>query len=137
MANRFGYACPACGSALAAPSQAPRTFGASPGWFNPYAAISTLGTMPGTFLTMYGGTGSPGDPEIAEMVLSSLDADPRIPFDSDIDVDVTAGHVTLRGSVPTKRIKHAAGDDAYWVPYVVDVHNELEVVGRQKRMRGQ
>lgn len=71
------------------------------------------------------------------MVMTALDADPRIPFDSDIDVDVTGGHVTLRGTVPSKVIKHAAGDDAFWIPFVVDVHNELEVVGRRQQARAQ
>ena len=58
----------------------------------------------------------PTDPEIEEMIFDAIDADPLIPFDANIDVSVDAGTVTLHGEVPSKRIKHAAGDDAWWIP---------------------
>jgi osmotically-inducible protein OsmY len=67
------------------------------------------------------------------MIYDALDADPLIPFDANIDVTVEAGTVYLRGEVPSKRIKHAAGDDAWWIPGVVDVHNEIKVTPRRPR----
>jgi len=67
------------------------------------------------------------DEQIRDMVHDSLDADPIIPYDADIGVDVHNSVVTLTGTVPNKRIKHAAGDDAWWIPPVVDVENDLEV----------
>lgn len=78
----------------------------------------------------YGGL--PTDAEIEEMIYDAVDSDPLIPFDSDIDVSVEAGTVYLRGDVPSKRIKHAAGDDAWWIPGVVDVHNDMKVTPRRK-----
>lgn len=89
---------------------------------------------PGYFGPGYFGAGAtPSDDEIKQMVYDSLDADPAIPFDSDIRVDVTGGIVTLTGTVPNKRIKHAAGDDAWWIPGVWDVNNNLEIVPRRER----
>ncbi|HUX88023.1 MAG TPA: BON domain-containing protein, partial [Chloroflexota bacterium] len=31
------------------------------------------------------------------------------------------------GTVPSKEIKHAAGDDAWWLPGVDDIDNQLTV----------
>lgn len=140
MANYFGGCCPACGQPLGLPLQQQGQFGFSPMWGSPYApgpglGPGMMGTMPGTYLPTYTGPGVASDDEIKEMVLTALDADPRIPFDSDINVDVTAGIVTLSGTVPNKRIKHAAGDDAWWIPDVVDINNELQVTGGRREMR--
>ena len=74
------------------------------------------------------GPGYPGDLEIEEAVYANLDADPAIPWDADIRVLVEGGEVLLWGTVPNKLVKHAAGEDAWWVPGVVDVRNELRVV---------
>lgn len=93
-------------------------YGAGPGYGPPYAPA------------YYGGL--PTDSEIEEMIYDSMDADPLIPFDASIDVSVEAGTVYLRGEVPSKRIKHAAGDDAWWIPGVVDVHNEMKVTARRR-----
>ncbi len=140
MANFYGGLCPSCGVPLGSPLQQPLGFGfnpmlANPYAFGPYYGLGTMGTLPGTYLSAYGGPGVATDDDIKDMVLTSLDADPRIPFESDIDVDVTGGIVTLSGTVPNKRIKHAAGDDAWWIPDVVDLNNELKVVGRRQAMR--
>jgi osmotically-inducible protein OsmY len=78
----------------------------------------------------YGGL--PTDSEIEEMIYDAIDADPLIPFDANVDVSVEAGTVYLRGDVPSKRIKHAAGDDAWWIPGVIDVHNEMKVTQRHR-----
>jgi len=85
--------------------------------------------------TYYGGL--PTDAEIEEMIYDAIDSDPLIPFDADIDVAVEAGTVYLRGEVPSKRIKHAAGDDAWWIPGVVDVHNEIKVAQRRHARSGE
>jgi hypothetical protein len=67
------------------------------------------------------------DDEIQYWVENALNNDPRIPNNANIEVSVDRGVVTLTGSVPTKQIKHAAGDDAWWLPPVLDVHPELTV----------
>lgn len=87
-----------------------------------------MGTYP-----EYQYTGIPSDEEITDMVFDSIDADPVVPYESDINVDVTGGIVTLSGTVPNKRIKHAVGDDAWWVPGVIDVNNNLQVSGRRQK----
>ncbi|HUX87442.1 MAG TPA: BON domain-containing protein [Chloroflexota bacterium] len=79
------------------------------------------------------GLGAATDDEICYFVEQSLDNDPTIPTHVDIGVDVNNGVVTLTGTVPNKRIKHAAGDDAWWLPQVFDVHNEINVVSRKER----
>jgi len=75
-------------------------------------------------------TGLPTDEEVVELVYDAIDNDPLIPFDADINVDSDAGTVTLTGTVMTKQIKHAAGDDAWWIPGVDDVSNQLTVERR-------
>jgi len=92
-------------------------------------------TMAGTYPSPYTftGFGVPSDDQIADLIYDSIDADPAIPADADINVDVTGGVVTLTGTVPSKRAKHAAGDDAWWVPGVWDINNNLKVQGRRAR----
>lgn len=112
-----------------------------PGWMGGYGppalgyGLGGLRRWGGTYTPQYSTTGLPTDEEITEMIYDSLDADPLIPWDADVDVSVDAGTVTLTGTVPNKRIKHAAGDDAWWIPGVIDVQNNLEVTGRH-RARG-
>lgn len=149
-----GYAtCPTCGCPQpggwhgaqpgpwqAGPTWAAPTPGAGPGWMGPgWAAPGLpgpgmrapgLGYGPAYAPAYYGGL--PTDSEIEEMIYDSIDADPLIPFDANVDVGVEAGTVYLRGEVPSKRIKHAAGDDAWWIPGVVDVHNEIKVAARKR-----
>ncbi|CCF83348.1 BON domain-containing protein [Nitrolancea hollandica] len=92
--------------------------------FSPYASYPTYPTYPVTLAT---------DQSIARMVVNSINTDPGIPSDADITVDVEGGIVTLTGNVPTKFAKHRAGDDAWWLPDVFDVHNRLQVVARRGR----
>jgi hypothetical protein len=84
----------------------------------------------GTYSPQFMLTGLPTDDEIVEMVYDAIDNDPLIPYDADISVDSDAGTVTLTGTVMTKQVKHAAGDDAWWIPGVDDVHNALSVERR-------
>jgi len=77
----------------------------------------------------------PSDEQISSMIYDALDADPLVPPDSDIKVDVKEGVVTLTGTVPNRMAKHAAGDDAWWVPGVLDVHNNVQIVRRHERGR--
>lgn len=84
----------------------------------------------GTYTPQFLMTGLPTDQEIVEMVYDSFDNDPLIPFDADINVDSDAGVVTLTGTVASKQVKHAAGDDAWWIPGVDDVRNDLAVERR-------
>ena len=73
------------------------------------------------------------DDELEYFVEQSIDNDPSIPSHANIEVDVQDGIVTLTGTVPNKRIKHAAGDDAWWLPQVIDVHNTIQVQPRKVR----
>ncbi|MGQ9675150.1 MAG: BON domain-containing protein [Chloroflexota bacterium] len=121
----------------------PYGFGPGPGYgFGPMTWGGTYpgfygGMMgPGFYAPGYMGGGTPSDEQIKEMIYDSIDADPAVPFDSDISVDVTGGIVTLTGTVPSKRIKHAVGDDAWWVPGVWDVNNNIQVTGRRERREG-
>ncbi len=50
---------------------------------------------------------------------------------SDVDVDVNNGEVTLKGSVPDRRMKRLAEDLAYNVPGVFDVQNQLRINRQQ------
>ncbi|TAK37144.1 MAG: BON domain-containing protein [Chloroflexota bacterium] len=108
-------------------------FGFSPS--QPYTSgwgLGGLRTWGGTYTPQYLTTGLPTDEEITEMVYDTMDSDPLVPWDAEITVDVNAGEVTLSGTVPNKRIKHAAGDDAWWIPGVTDVHNQIQVAGRHR-----
>jgi hypothetical protein len=99
--------------------------------FGPGAA----GQWGGPYSHQFGTAGLPTDEQITEMIYDALDADPLIPWDTEIDINVDAGTVTLTGTVPNKRIKHAAGDDAWWINGVVDVHNNLDVAARRRGAR--
>lgn len=108
-------------------------FGFAPN-FNPVALGWGLGGLRrwgGSYSPQFLLTGLPTDDEITEMVYDAIDADPLIPYDADINVDTDAGTVTLSGTVPSKQIKHAAGDDAWWIPGVDDVRNDMQVVSRR------
>jgi hypothetical protein len=106
---------------------------------NPYWYPTTLGLgwglggerrWGGTYTPQFIMTGLPTDEEIEEMIYDSIDADPMIPYNANIEVNSDAGVVTLTGTVPNKTIKHAAGDDAWWIPGVNDVRNEIQVERR-------
>lgn len=102
----------------------------NPFWMNPVGLGWGLGgtrRWGGTYTPQFMMTGLPTDNEIVEMVYDSIDTDPIVPFDAEVNVDSDAGVVTLTGTVATKEIKHAIGDDAWWIPGVDDVHNDLQV----------
>ncbi|HEX5414361.1 MAG TPA: BON domain-containing protein [Chloroflexota bacterium] len=143
----YGYG-PAMPWSYGSPWSNPTNFGGNygTGFGFPTTNFSTTGGMGygygpanwsyfGTFPTTGFGYGwAPmTDEELEYRVEQSLDNDPSIPAHVDIDVDVTDGIVTLSGTVPNKRIKHAAGDDAWWLPQVIDVHNTIEVQPRKQR----
>jgi hypothetical protein len=73
------------------------------------------------------------DDAIRELVFEMIDADPTVLPDVDVEIDVNAGIVTLKGRVPGKRTKHAVGEAAWWIPSVVDVNNQLQVSPRRER----
>jgi hypothetical protein len=131
--NQGGCVCPSCGFGLS-PAQ---SLSGYPGWNPGFAPGDAFGlggirTWGGTYSSQYTGTGLPTDEEIAEMIYDALDMDPLVPYDADIDVSVDSGEVTLAGTVPNKRVKHAIGDDSWWIPSVTDVHNELQLSGRRR-----
>jgi hypothetical protein len=63
--------------------------------------------------------------DVCELLCDAEDVDA-----SDIEVEVHEGEVTLQGSVPERRMKHAAEDCTEFVPGVREVHNCLRVVRR-------
>jgi hypothetical protein len=77
--------------------------------------------------------GPMNDQEIKYFVENAIDNDATIPSNAMINVDVHGGVVTLTGTVPNKRIKHAAGDDAWFITQVTDVNNEINVTPRRER----
>ena len=97
-----------------------------------FGGIGGLRTHGGTYSPEFMATGLPTDEEIAEMIYDTIDIDPLVPYDADIDVEVDAGIVTLTGTVPNKHAKHAVGDDAWWVPGVTDVRNNITVSERRR-----
>lgn len=128
--------------------QMPGGFGMMPGFAQnpwPVGTLSPVGLgwglgglrrWGGTYSPQFVMTGLPTDDETTEMAYDAIDADPLIPFDADINVDTDAGTVTLSGTVTSKQIKHAAGDDAWWIPGVDDVRNDLQVQPRRGRQEG-
>lgn len=145
MSNGYGV-CPTCGCPPPAwqggpwqggPMWGGPAWGTGPGWQGygqPGWGAGRYAPPAQTYAPAYYG-GLPTDSEIEEMIYDAIDADPLVPYDASIDVTVEAGTVYLRGEVPSKRIKHAGGDDAWWIPGVVDVHNEIKVSPRQREGR--
>lgn len=71
-----------------------------------------------------------GDGDIAGDVLRLFDANPALaPYTARINVNVRDGEVTLLGSVPTRRHRASAEQDAWHVPGVFAVRNELVAEG--------
>lgn len=130
------FHCPVCGYSgstwHAGPSPS-ATFAS--GSFAPWVSFGGLGGLRrhgGAYSPQFTATGLPTDEEITEMIYDTLDADPFVPYDADINVEVDSGIVTLAGTVPNKRVKHAVGDDSWWVPGVVDVRNNIQVSGHRR-----
>lgn len=70
----------------------------------------------------------PTDGDIKSMVVDRLRENPQTK-DDDLSVDVKKNVVILTGEVSSSVAKRAAGDDAWDTPGVVDVSNQLVVVG--------
>jgi CBS domain-containing protein len=70
---------------------------------------------------------SHSDSEIKSTVVDRLRTNPHT-ADCTLKVDVKRGVVILRGQVPSRRAKRAAGDDAWDTPGVADVSIHLDVV---------
>jgi len=70
------------------------------------------------------------DADIAGDVWRLLNENPALaPYVSRIHVEVAAGEVTLRGTVPSQRHRATAEQDTWHVSGVASVHNELDVTG--------
>jgi hypothetical protein len=106
-----------------------------PGYAGAATAMLGAGVKPWGALAQQAMTRLPNDDEIEEIIYEALDNDPVIPWNAEIEVRVDTGQVTLTGTVPNKRIKHAAGEIAWWVPGVVDLQNNI-VVASRRRARG-
>lgn len=68
------------------------------------------------------------DAEIGTDAVNAIRNDTWVDSDN-INVAVNNGVVTLTGTVPNLFQKRQAGDDAWDVPGVVDVHNNLVITG--------
>jgi osmotically-inducible protein OsmY len=79
----------------------------------------------------YPPTSVPTDSEIASNIKTVLNWDADIDG-SKIDVSVTEGIVTLRGTVDAYWKKFQAQEDAYWMNGTIEVVNELAVVPTHK-----
>jgi osmotically-inducible protein OsmY len=66
------------------------------------------------------------DAEIEEDIRNSLAIDESLKT-SQIDVAVHAGFVTLTGTVTSLNAKRAAADDAWAIPGVLDMKNQLKI----------
>jgi osmotically-inducible protein OsmY len=68
----------------------------------------------------------PTDREVKSTVVHRLRENPYT-ADGHIKVAVSDGVVELNGTVTSLEARQVAGEDAYTIPGVVDVHNEIEV----------
>lgn len=145
----FGaFHCPICGYSGPIWHSGPSPSFPPAGWLAPALApfpaaiggnIGGLGGLRshgGGYTPEYVATGLPSDEEIVEMIYDTMDLDPLIPYDADIDVESDAGTVTLTGTVSNPTVKHSAGDDAWWTPGVVDVINKIKVSGHRRVRSG-
>jgi hypothetical protein len=112
-----------------------RWFGGAFGETWPSGAYGLGGLRGGSYSQQFMTTGIPTDEEIEEIVYDAIDDDPFIAWDAPIVVEAKNGVVTLSGTVPNPRMRHAAEDDAWWVPGVKDVHNEIRVEGTHRHPR--
>src|SRR5579863_8567024 len=105
--------------------------------YNPQGfALGGFGEGHGTGFDEYGPVGRQmgvpatigryGDQELEHIINSVLDFDP-VTADADIQVSVQDGVVTLTGTTRSAQTKLAAGRDAWSVPSVQDVHNNVQV----------
>ena len=68
----------------------------------------------------------PSDAEIKSIAVDRLRENPYTK-DHELRVDVKNGVVILLGTVSSPRAKRAAGDDAWDIPGVTDVSNQLTI----------
>lgn len=76
--------------------------------------------------------GPANDQEIEEFISDALDL---LPGTTEVEVRSESGRTTLAGTVPHKRLKHDAGEIAWAIPGVNDVHNNITITAR-RRSRG-
>lgn len=73
------------------------------------------------------------DEELASDIRSKFVRDIRIAHPEHIMISVSNGTVTLTGTVPTALNKSEAASDAWSVPGVIDVHNDLTIIPTLER----
>jgi hypothetical protein len=110
---------------------------AGPGYSGFGGSAGYNGAGVGGIVGGYAGSGdpdiswhSPGethhDDRIHDDIQARLAMNPEIDA-SEVEVWVEAGHVTLKGNVETRHMKHLAAEIAESVPGAQDVHNRLHV----------
>jgi hypothetical protein len=108
----------------------------SMGWFDPtvYGTTYTRTPLGGGFSpAMYGTSPTTGeqlgDREIEGLVDEVLSVDP-LTCNADIQVQCQGHVITLTGNVASRLTKIAVGNDAWMVPGVRDVNNNIEIKSR-------
>lgn len=99
-------------------------FGPAPGGFG-YGP--SFGPAPAAYPPSYFSPPVPTDAQLKSIVRRALDEDPGIPPNRDFGVRVQNGVVTLTGTAPSRPIKRAASADAWRIPAVVDVQNQIRL----------
>jgi BON domain len=130
---------------------APRMDMYAAGWFDPTTSGAVYGTgyapnpfaggfspvtggfSPALYGATYGATSTTGeqlgDREIENLIDDILDADP-LTCNADIQVQCQGHVVTLSGTVVGRLSKIAAGNDAWSIPGVRDVNNNIDIKSR-------
>jgi hypothetical protein len=76
--------------------------------------------------------GPSNDQEIEDFIYDALEL---LPGSGEVDVRCEGGRVTFTGTVHYKRLKRDAGEIAWAIPGVNDVHNTITIAAR-RRSRG-
>lgn len=84
----------------------------------------------------YSGTSDLTDAQVQSLIYDTLDNDPMVPHNANVDVAVNNGTVTLSGEVRGRQVKRHLGQIAWAAPGVRDVNNEITIRGRQQSGAG-
>jgi hypothetical protein len=78
--------------------------------------------------------GPTNDQEIEDFIYDALEL---LPGSGEVDVRCEGGRVTFTGTVHYKRLKRDAGEIAWAIPGVNDVHNTIAITARRRARTAQ